>query len=99
MLWSVTLACHGAANNFASLGALRFLLGIFEAAISPGFSLITAMWYKPSEHASRHGLWFVGNATASLFGGVLSYAIGHIDSGIAAWRVRALVALFKRFLH
>jgi MFS transporter, ACS family, allantoate permease len=93
MLWSVVLACHGAANSFASLGALRFLLGVFEATISPGFSLITAIWYKPSEHSSRHGLWFVGNGIAGLFGGILSYAIGHISSGLASWKVR-IVALF-----
>jgi ACS family allantoate permease-like MFS transporter len=93
MLWSIVLACHGAANSFASLGALRFLLGVFEATISPGFSLITAMWYKPSEHSSRHGLWFAGNGIAGLFGGVLSYAIGHIKSGLAAWRVRVLPLL------
>lgn len=42
--WSVVLACHGAASNFASLIALRFLLGAFESVISPGFSLITGLW-------------------------------------------------------
>lgn len=66
--------------------ALRFLLGVFESSISPGFSLVTGLWYKPSEHAARHGIWFAGNTTAAIFGGLLAYAINHIKSSIAAWR-------------
>lgn len=66
---------------------LRVLLGGFESIISPGFSLITGLWYKPSEHAMRHGIWFAGNGLASIFGGVLGYAIGEIDNTkLAAWR-------------
>jgi MFS transporter, ACS family, allantoate permease len=84
--WSIVLACHGAASSFATLAALRFLLGAFESAISPGFSLITSIWYRPSEHAWRHGLWFAANGTASIFGGLLGYGIGTINGKLAAWR-------------
>lgn len=66
--------------------AMRFLLGVFEASISPGFSLVTGLWYKPSEHAARHGIWFAGNTTAAIFGGLLAYAISHINNGLASWR-------------
>ena len=65
---------------------LRVLLGVFESIISPGFSLITGLWYKPSEHSLRHGIWFAGNGLATIFGGVLGYAIGKIDDRLAAWR-------------
>ena len=79
--------CTGAIHNFSQLVALRFLLGMCEAAISPGFSLITGMWYKRKEQPFRHGVWFAGNGTASLFGGLLSYAIAHITStSLAPWR-------------
>jgi ACS family allantoate permease-like MFS transporter len=72
--------------NFASLMVLRVLLGVFESIISPGFSLITGLWYKPSEHSLRHGIWFAGNGVATIFGGVLGYAIGKINDRLAAWR-------------
>ena len=84
--WSVVLACHGAVNNFASLMVLRFMLGALESVISPGFSLITSLWYKPSEHGLRHGIWFAGNGTAAVVGGLLGYAIGYTDGALAAWR-------------
>jgi MFS transporter, ACS family, allantoate permease len=86
LCWSIVLMCHGAASSFTSLFILRVLLGVFESIISPGFSLITGIWYKPSEHSLRHCIWFAGNGLASIFGGVLGYAIGKIDDKIAAWR-------------
>lgn len=37
-LWGTVVACTSAANSYASLAALRFLLGMFESAISPASS-------------------------------------------------------------
>jgi MFS transporter, ACS family, allantoate permease len=34
--------CFAAMNNFRSAAALRFLLGVFESAVAPGFALITS---------------------------------------------------------
>ncbi|KAF7525686.1 hypothetical protein PCG10_004677 [Penicillium crustosum] len=73
IIWAIVLACHGATSNFAGLISLRVLLGIFESTISPGLSLLTGLWYKRSEHASRHGIWFAGNSVSSIFGGLLTY--------------------------
>lgn len=78
--------------------ALRFLLGAFESSISPGFSLVTGLWYKPSEHAARHGIWFAGNTTAAIFGGLLAYAISHIKSDLAAWRWLFIIFAIATFV-
>ena len=87
IIWAIVLACHGATSNFAGLISLRVLLGIFESTISPGLSLLTGLWYKRSEHASRHGIWFAGNSVSSIFGGLLTYGIGHISNSVEPWRV------------
>ncbi|KAJ5971669.1 Major facilitator superfamily domain general substrate transporter [Penicillium vulpinum] len=86
LIWAVILACHGATNNFGGLISLRILLGILESTISPGLSLLTGLWYKRSEHASRHGIWFAGNSVSSIFGGLLTYGIGHINNSVEPWR-------------
>ncbi|KFY49408.1 hypothetical protein V495_00597 [Pseudogymnoascus sp. VKM F-4514 (FW-929)] len=91
LLWSIVLACHGATTNFAGLVVLRLLLGAFESVVSPGFSLITSIWYKPSEHAWRHGIWFAGNGVANMFGGLLAYAIGRIGNSLAPWRLLFII--------
>lgn len=77
-----TALCHNASGLLAN----RFFLGIAEAAMAPGLSMIIAMWYKRSEQPLRQGAWFLGNTTAGLLGGLVSYGLGHIRS-IAPWKV------------
>ncbi|KAH7156030.1 major facilitator superfamily domain-containing protein [Dactylonectria macrodidyma] len=87
ILWAIVLACHGATNNFVGLCIVRVLLGVFESTISPGFSLITGLWYKPSEHAARHGVWFLGNSVGGFCGALIAYGCSFITSGpLEAWR-------------
>jgi sugar phosphate permease len=65
----------------------RFFLGATEAAISPGFSLITGMWYTRDEQPLRHGLWFAGNSVATAFGGLMAFGVAHIQGSLTAWKV------------
>lgn len=53
LIWGGVLMCHAAAKNFAGIMAARFFLGVGEAAIAPGFSLITGMFYKREEQPAR----------------------------------------------
>lgn len=66
---------------------LRTFLGVFESAISPGFSLITGMWYTPPEHVSRHTFWFAGNASFSIIGSLIAYGIAHYQDHFSQWKV------------
>ncbi|KEF53541.1 uncharacterized protein A1O9_10516 [Exophiala aquamarina CBS 119918] len=86
LIWAAILMRMVAGHDFGSLAALRILLGVFEAAINPGFTVITSTWYKPSEHALRHGLWYEGASVAYIFGGILAYAISHVKSAIKSWQ-------------
>lgn len=91
LVWAAVLMSHAACHNFTGLVITRFFLGALEASIAPGFSLITGMWYTRRQQPLRYGLWFAGGSIASLFGGLLSYGIGHIDSGLAAWQYLFLI--------
>ncbi|KAF4959442.1 hypothetical protein FGADI_1663 [Fusarium gaditjirri] len=86
LAWAIVLCCHAAAQTFPGLLVARFFLGVAEASISPGFSLITGMWYKREEQPLRHGIWFLGNSIATSFGGLLAYGIAHIGGALEAWR-------------
>lgn len=50
--WGVSLCGMAASNSFSSLAATRFLLGLFEAACLPMFSMITVAWYRRAEQVS-----------------------------------------------
>ncbi|KAK4921797.1 hypothetical protein LTR66_016644 [Elasticomyces elasticus] len=90
-LWGAVLMCHGACRSFGALMAARFFLGVSEAAVAPGFSLIVGMFYKRDEHPLRQGIWFAGNCIANTFGGLVCYGIGHIRAPLASWRMLFLI--------
>lgn len=51
--WGVITMCMGATNSFASVTAVRFLLGVFEAGLFPGLVYYLTFWYKHDERSVR----------------------------------------------
>lgn len=89
LVWNIILMCMAAGNNFGSLAAMRFLLGMGESFLFPSLTVITSMFYKKTEQPFRTAIWFSG--FSSLITGILSYAIGHANTSIANWRLLFLV--------
>uniref|UniRef100_A0A093VJ93 Putative transporter n=1 Tax=Talaromyces marneffei PM1 TaxID=1077442 RepID=A0A093VJ93_TALMA len=87
--WGACLCGMAGCNNFAGLAVVRFLLGVFEAGILPCFMVLTSVWYSRNEQPIRTALWY--NTFAGIFGGILSYAIGHISGPLAAWKYIFLI--------
>ena len=56
-VWSVALLCHAAATNFGEFFSCRAFLGICEGAITPGFMIVTSMFYTREEQTRRVGYW------------------------------------------
>ncbi|KAJ5835330.1 hypothetical protein N7447_001356 [Penicillium robsamsonii] len=91
-LWGGVLMCHAACSNWSGLMAVRFFLGVGEAAIAPGFTLLTGMFYKREEQPLRQSAWFFGNFVAVLIGGLIAYGIGTINTAaIAHWKLLFLI--------
>lgn len=83
ILWGAVLMTIAGCRSFASLMAVRAILGVFESVINPTFMLMTSQWYKRSEQPERMGWWFMGNALGQIVGGVIGYGVGHIDAGLS----------------
>ncbi|KAK8080101.1 hypothetical protein PG997_007919 [Apiospora hydei] len=81
IVWGVLLITTPACTNFAGIAANRFLLGVSEAVVNPGFVLVMSMWYRGAEQPLRLVAYYSMNGVAGIFGGLLGYAIGHITSG------------------
>ncbi|EOD46336.1 putative mfs general substrate transporter protein [Neofusicoccum parvum UCRNP2] len=85
--WGIVLITTPACNNFAGIAVNRFLLGALEAAVNPGFVLIMGMWYTAAEQPLRLEAYYCTNGIATMFGGLIGYAIGHITTGhLARWQ-------------
>ncbi|CAI7576580.1 unnamed protein product [Penicillium pancosmium] len=91
-IWGGILMCHAATKSFAGLMCARFFLGVGEAAIAPGFTLLTGMFYKREEQPMRQSAWFFGNCIAVLVGGLIAYGIGNINTtAIEHWKLLFLI--------
>ncbi|KAH9900158.1 MFS general substrate transporter [Xylariomycetidae sp. FL2044] len=75
ILWGLVLCCLAAVKNFAGAMTVRFFLGAFEAAVSPGFALFTSQWYTVREQGSRVCYWFSFNGWGQIVGGCVAYGI------------------------
>ena len=92
IIWGAVCLCLAAPTNFAGFGAVRFLLGFAEGAVSPAFVTLTSIWYRKDEHALRTALWVTMNGVAQVLGCLLMYGIGKNTAlGLAPWRTMFLV--------
>ncbi|KAI1762030.1 MFS general substrate transporter [Hypoxylon sp. FL1150] len=75
IMWGLTLCCLAAVKDFGGAMTVRFFLGAFEAAVSPGFALFTSQWYTKREQGTRVAWWFGFNGWAQIVGGFVAYGI------------------------
>ncbi|KAH9884704.1 major facilitator superfamily domain-containing protein [Xylariomycetidae sp. FL2044] len=92
VLWGVVLMTTAACSSFAGLASVRFVLGMTEATISPGFVAVTGIWWTRREQAGRSALWISFLGVGSFVGTLLAYGIGHITSGsLSTWKYIYLI--------
>ncbi|CAH0053542.1 unnamed protein product [Clonostachys solani] len=90
-IWGVLVMLCAVTKNFASLAAVRFLMGFFEAGIPPCWIYITSMFYKKSEQGLRCSAWYFMVGIAAIVGGLLGYGVGHIHTAVKQWQFVFLI--------
>jgi len=48
IMWGLVLACFAGVKNYSGAIAIRFFLGVFEAAVTPGFAYFTSQVRHPT---------------------------------------------------
>lgn len=86
--WGATTMGLGGVHNYAQVTGLRFLLGVMEAGLFPGFVYYLTFWYRNSERSMRVALILASATLAGAFGGAIAYGVGHMNGahGLSAWR-------------
>ncbi|KAB5528802.1 major facilitator superfamily domain-containing protein [Coniochaeta sp. 2T2.1] len=85
--WGTVLACTALCKNFTGLVVVRTLLGLFESACQPAFVLLSSIWYKREEQASRVTYWYMMNGAQQVVGGLLAYCFSLINTGpLKSWQ-------------
>ncbi|KAJ5532218.1 hypothetical protein N7494_008770 [Penicillium frequentans] len=86
--WGAITMGLGGAHTYAQVTGIRFLLGVMEAGLFPGFVYYLTFWYRNSERSMRVALILASATLAGAFGGAIAYGVGHMNGahGLSAWR-------------
>jgi MFS family permease len=63
-IWGILIITTPACSSFGGIATNRFLLGMFEAVVNPGFVLIMAMWFRTDEQPMRLVIYYMMNGIA-----------------------------------
>lgn len=99
-VWGIIASLQAVATSYQLLCFLRALLGVSEAAFSPGVPVFLAFFYKRDELAYRIGLFISAAPLATSFASSLAWLITRLSqkSPIAPWRMLFIVEGFPSIL-
>jgi MFS family permease len=80
VFWGAVVALTASCSSFTGLMTVRFLLGVAESTITPGFMFLTSTWYTRDEMPTRLAIWFAGNSIGGLCSSLLAYGVGNFPS-------------------
>lgn len=89
IIWGAISAATAGVHSFGGLVAIRFFLGISEAAFFPGAIFFLSCWYTRKELAFRTAVLYSGSLISGAFAGLIAAGITNgMDgkAGISAWR-------------
>ncbi|EWY97282.1 hypothetical protein FOYG_02144 [Fusarium oxysporum NRRL 32931] len=87
--FGICTTCTAFVHDFSTLCGLRFLLGVFEAAMLPANVYYLSRWYRRSELTFRLSFVIISASLAGAFGGLLASAILRLQSfgSLDSWRM------------
>ncbi|HLX02850.1 MAG TPA: MFS transporter [Trinickia sp.] len=77
ILWGACAALTGVVSNIASLMALRFVLGVVEAAVLPAMLIFLSNWFTKSERSRANTFLILGNPVTVLWMSIVSGYLVH----------------------
>lgn len=89
LLWGTVTVATGFVHSAIALVILRFLLGVFEAALFPGMTLITTYWFVSAHRAAAVAMFMVAPPLANAIGAPVAMTIidyVHNFIGLSGWR-------------
>lgn len=92
VLWGVITCCLGAAQNYASLIALRVIQGFLEGSMIPSFVVLNTQWFPRNQHNSRTSVWYSFVGLFEIIVDGLSYGLYTNNSlPMAPWRLQMVI--------
>ncbi|GES63188.1 MFS transporter [Aspergillus terreus] len=78
LLWGLMVIIMTQCRTFSSALAARFIMGLFEAAVTPGLTLMTGFWYTRQEIPLRQCIWYSALGWGGIIGSYISFGISKL---------------------
>ncbi|KAM5370026.1 hypothetical protein ACJZ2D_008709 [Fusarium nematophilum] len=78
MLWGLMVILMTQARDYPSALGVRFIMGIFEAAVTPGLTLMTGFWYTRREIPLRQCIWYSSLGWGGIVGSYISMGVSKL---------------------
>ncbi|KAJ7830731.1 major facilitator superfamily domain-containing protein [Mycena olivaceomarginata] len=79
-MWGLVVLTMVKCTNFHTAMLNRFVLGMFEASVSPSLTLMTGWWYTRHEIPLRQFIWYSALGWGGVIGSYVSTGISTISS-------------------
>ncbi|KAJ7131060.1 major facilitator superfamily domain-containing protein [Mycena epipterygia] len=78
-MWGLCVLTMAQCTNFKTAMINRFVLGLFEASVSPGLTLMTGWWWTRQEIPLRQFIWYSALGWGGVIGSYVSTGISSIS--------------------
>ena len=73
-------------RTFSSALAVRFIMGMFEAAVTPGQTLMTGFWFTRREIPLRQCIWYTAPGFGGITGSYISMGVSTLPDNMVPQR-------------
>ncbi|KAJ9124852.1 hypothetical protein QFC24_002781 [Naganishia onofrii] len=88
LIWGVAVITMVTNKNYAGVLVSRFILGVFEASVTPGLSLMTGFWYTRAEAPIRQCIWYSSVGWGGMIGSLMAAGISKMsDHPVPRWKL------------
>jgi len=77
-MWGLMVIIMTQCHTFSSALGVRFIMGVFEASVTPGLTLMTGFWYTRKEIPLRQCIWYSALGFGGIIGSYISFGISKL---------------------
>ncbi|KAF4811558.1 putative transporter [Colletotrichum siamense] len=80
--WGLMVILMTQTRTYSSALGVRFIMGIFEAAVTPGLTLMTGFWYTRKEIPLRQCIWYSSLGWGGIIGSYISMGVSKLPADL-----------------
>ncbi|KAJ4187773.1 hypothetical protein NW767_012239 [Fusarium falciforme] len=94
--WGLMVILMTQSRDYSSALGVRFIMGIFEAAVTPGLTLMTGFWYTRREIPLRQCIWYSSLGWGGIVGSYISMGVSKLPVNLKPERWELIFFIYNK---